>query len=203
VSFVAFTGKGEPPRRTPCPRPPRQPFPWVLVALFLLLVVVLACCQSCSARDLGFFAHDAPPAPPGGADLNSLLLWIVGGAIVGVGGSIAAAIWMRSALIGLAGVAGFGAMIVSAVSLKVVQPYLGWFVGGGAALFAAITILVVHKLNLSRTVAVLFGSDMEHATTAAEVAAVKRSHSAFQKLLGVKPLVDRTLKTAKAATEKA
>jgi hypothetical protein len=169
-------------------------YDWVFIGLALIGFAMLLLMAGCTVR--GTSALVAPAV--GGADLNSVLLWTVAASLLGLGVSVAAAVWLHSVLVAATGISGFGTILAAAVSLKVIQPYLGWFVLAGFVAAAIVAFFSLRHLSMAKTAAVLFGKDMTSANTDDEAAAVKATHSAIQGYLGVKGLIDKTLTKAKA-----
>lgn len=160
-----------------------------------LLLMMLCGCSGARAVASG---APIPKPPPGGADLNYVLLCTVALSILGIGASVLALVWLPTKRMALAGVAGFGSMLAIALTVKVLQPYLLWVALAGLAAAAVGAILAMRKLGTANTLAVMFGRDMSRAITDEDAEQVKATHAALQDAAGVRAIIDRILAKTKA-----
>lgn len=141
--------------------------------------------------------HTSPP--PGGDDLRWLLLAAVGVGILGMGLSVAAAVWLPVKRMACAACAGFATILAVSLAVKAAQPYLLWVVGIGAVLLIGLAVYAICRLHLLARAAVAFGVDMTANASAQSAQAVKDKHAMLQASQGIKEAMDYTLAVVKAA----
>lgn len=135
--------------------------------------------------------------PPGGSDLTALLIWVIAAAIVGIGLSIAALVWLPTKKLALSSAAGFAGMLGVALTVKVAQPYMGWVVLAGFVICAIGAIYLFRKWVLTGKSAIAFGCDVAEADPE-RIELVKARHMAKQQELGIHGLIESELKKLKA-----
>ncbi len=143
------------------------------------------------------------PSPPvsifdAPGDVNVMLVWLSAISIVGIGGCIAAAVFLPIKRLAVAGIAGFAVVLGLALGVKAILPFLPWVMLALLVLGVAAVVWYFRKYSIGMESAVRFGLDMTNTTTNEGAEVVKDNHAIDQTRLGVKSLIDQTLKSLKA-----
>ncbi len=140
-----------------------------------------------------------PPIVPFGmsSDVNVVLVWLVFMSILGIGACIAAAIFLPIKKLAVAGIAGFASILGIALFVKAALPYLPWIVLGLIAVAIALAVVYFRRYVLATHAAVDFGYLMTRAETDEQAALLKVTQASVQDRLGVKSIIDASLKKIK------
>ena len=126
-----------------------------------------------------------------------MLVWLSTISILGIGASIAAAIFLGAKKIAVAGIGGFGSILASAIVVNAARPFLIWLALALAGILVIAGIVMLRKYILGFEAAVAFGCDMSKADTEVEAQRVRDVHSHNQIITGVKTLIDKTIEKVK------
>jgi glucan phosphoethanolaminetransferase (alkaline phosphatase superfamily) len=163
-----------------------------LVLLFLLLgaLAVMSLVGCGAVRPATTVAHHFFQTDSGE---SSLLLWLVSISILGIGGCIAAAIFLPVKQLAVSGIAGFASVLGLALVVKAALPFLPYVALAFAVLAVAAGIMLFRRYVMGLHAAVLFGTSMSKAETDAQAELLKIQHAAFQEQIGVKGIIDTAL----------
>ncbi len=129
--------------------------------------------------------------------ISHSLNWLVTLSIMGIGASVAAAIFLPIKGLACAAAGGFATVLGLALIIPAIAPYLPWFALALVVAATGAAIWYFRKYVLATSCAVEFGKDMSKALTDEEAAVVKALHAGKQIKLGVKGLIDQTIAKVK------
>lgn len=162
-------------------------FKIILLILVVILVFILVGCGEARA------VASAAKKPPGGADVNAMLVWLTTISIMGIGACIAAAVFLPVKKLAVAIGAGFASVLAMALTVKAALPFLPWVALGVIVLGFAVGVVLFRRYVLGLNAAVGYGCAVANAVTDEDVASVKEKHAAIQEAFGVKRIIDNVL----------
>ncbi len=169
-------------------------FKVLLIILFAILMLTMVGCGG----------GIRPPAPPAGKQdqsIDSILVWLSAVAVLGIGASIAAAVFLPIKKLSIAGVAGFGSILGCALLVKAALPFLPWIALGLVLLLVGAAIYYFSRYVLATHEAVRFGHDVAAAVTDEDVEATKQMHARIQDDSGVRGIITSALKSVKGKSQ--
>ncbi len=122
--------------------------------------------------------------------------WLVTLSILGIGASVAAAIFLPIKAIASACIGGFVTILALALFVSALTPYLPWIALGLTLMAIAAGIWYFRKYVLTAHAAVAFGKAAADVSLPMSIAQIKVQHAAQQTKLGVKSIIDDMLTKA-------